>query len=132
MPHSRNPMIRVLRTSISALVVFLLSAAPAFAQSSSNCQQEQDSGILQNPLNACSLIELLEAVLAGVVRIGALFLVLAFVWIGFQFAAAQGNDEKLSKARSALMWTVIGAAILLGAEVIKDLIVGTVSSVTPQ
>lgn len=88
-------------------------------------------GLFDNPLKAKSLTELLMSVLQGVVRIAGVFLVLAFVYVGFQFAVAQGNTEKLTKAREALLWTVVGAAILLGAEGIAVVIGSTASSLAP-
>lgn len=85
---------------------------------------------LVNPLgNIDSLEELLAAVLRAIVRIGAMILVLVLVWVGFLFVMAQGNEEKLRTARSALMWTVIGGLILLGAEAVAQIITSTVSSI---
>lgn len=85
---------------------------------------------LLNPLgNIDSLEELLAAVLKAIVRVGAMILVLVLVWVGFLFVMAQGNEEKLRTARSALMWTVIGGLILLGAEAVAQIITSTVSSI---
>jgi hypothetical protein len=50
------------------------------------------------------------------------------VYVGFQFVAAQGNEEKLRTARNALIWTIIGGAVLLGAEVIMRVIQATANS----
>ena len=38
--------------------------------------------------------------------------VIIIIWIGVQFLTANGNPEKISKARTALLWTVIGLAII--------------------
>jgi hypothetical protein len=81
---------------------------------------------LKNPLNNIdSLPDFLNAILHAVVQIGSIILVLALVYTGFLFVAAQGNQEKISAARSALMWTVIGGLILLGAEAIGLVIQAT-------
>jgi hypothetical protein len=86
---------------------------------------------LQNPLkNINSLGELVNAILAAVVKIGGIVLVLALVYVGFLFVAAQGNEEKIRNARSALMWTVIGGLILLGATAISAVITATVGGLT--
>jgi hypothetical protein len=50
------------------------------------------------------------------------------VYVGFLFVAAQGNEEKIRSARSALVWTVIGGLILLGAKAIALVIEQTVST----
>jgi hypothetical protein len=96
-------------------------------------QQAADAkpGVFDNPLEADSLMELLLTVIRGIVRIASIFLVLAFVFIGFQFAAAQGKPEAISKARNMLLWTAIGAAILLGAEGIAAIIDATARSLAP-
>ncbi len=77
---------------------------------------------LENPLNADSLEDLLLALVQGVVRIGAIALLVFLVYVGFQFVAAQGNEEKLRDARTALIWTIVGGVILLGAEMIVGII----------
>jgi hypothetical protein len=68
------------------------------------------------------------AILDGVVLIGSIFLTLMIVYVGFLFVAAQGNEEKIRSARSALVWTVIGGLILLGAKAIALVIEQTVST----
>jgi hypothetical protein len=84
---------------------------------------------LVNPLNGISdLPSLLKVVLSAVVKLGSIFLVVAFIWIGFLFVAAQGNPKKLQAARAALIWTVIGGLILLGAQGISDVIQSTANS----
>ena len=84
---------------------------------------------LTNPLNNIdSLPELLTAILKGVVEIGAIFLTVMIVYVGFLFVAARGNEEKISSARSALVWTVVGGLILLGAQAISLVIQETVKT----
>lgn len=97
----------------------------------SNEYREEARGLFDNPLQSGSLIELFGKILQAVVRIAAVLLIFAFVWVGFQFAAAQGNTEKLSKARMALLWTVVGAAIILGAEGIAMIIGATAATLAP-
>lgn len=87
------------------------------------------SGGLVNPLNGvCSLGDFLKAILAGVVQIGTIILIMMLVYVGFLFVAARGNAEKLQSAKSALVWTVIGGLILLGATSIQLVIEGTVNA----
>lgn len=86
-------------------------------------------GGLVNPLNGVSTLpEFLKAILAGVVQIGTIILIMMLVYVGFLFVAARGNAEKLQSAKSALVWTVIGGLILLGATSIQLVIEGTVNS----
>lgn len=75
---------------------------------------------LVNPLKDIdSLDKLLLAFLDKVViPLGLIFLTLMIVYVGFLFVMAQGKDEKLQAARSALVWTIVGGLILLGSKAI--------------
>lgn len=88
---------------------------------------------LVNPLGGNdgvrSLPELVESLLRIVLTVGTPLVALAIIYTGFQFIAAQGNPEALSKARKSLVVVIIGAAILLGAYVIAEAIVGTINAV---
>ena len=49
----------------------------------------------------------------------AFFLILS----GFMFVAAQGNKEKLKTARTMLLWTLVGSAIVIGAKPIAEMVI---------
>lgn len=84
---------------------------------------------LINPLKGiCSIQDFLVAILNFVVQLGTIALIVMLVYVGFLFVVAQGNEEKLKNAKSALMWTVIGGLILLGAQAIAMAIQATVGS----
>jgi len=83
---------------------------------------------LQNPLKVDSLTDLLKLVLDAVVKLGTIALTLAIIWVGFMFVMARGNEEKIRTARSALVWTIIGGLILLGAQAIGLVIQSTVNT----
>ena len=80
------------------------------------------TGKLVNPLKVDNVEDLLNLVLAAAVRIGTIILILALIWVGFLFVAARGNPEKLSTAKAALFWTLIGGLILLGAQGIASIV----------
>ncbi len=81
-----------------------------------------EAGGIDNPLiNIDSFPELIKEILEKiVVPIGAVIAALAIVYSGFLFVTAQGNTEKLTKARSAFVWAVIGGLILLGSWAISE------------
>ena len=56
-------------------------------------------------------------------------LVLAVIYAGFLFVKAQGNSGELEIAKNALLYTVIGGALLLGAFVIATAIKQTVNDI---
>lgn len=83
---------------------------------------------LMNPLKVDSLEELLALVLSAIVRIGTIILTLMLIWVGFLFIKARGNPTEISAARKALLWTIIGGLILLGAEAIGQVIKATANT----
>ncbi len=84
------------------------------------------SGKLCNPINAKSINEVIKKILEAVIKIGIPIIALAIVYSGFLFVSARGKPEKLKEAKSALLYTLIGAAILLGSWAIAQLISETV------
>ncbi|MDQ1299923.1 MAG: hypothetical protein QG636_591 [Patescibacteria group bacterium] len=90
-----------------------------------------ESGGLVNPLKeVCSLDDFLKAILGGIIDIGTIILIMMLVYVGFLFVAARGNAEKIQSAKSALVWTVIGGLILLGAKSIQMVITETVKTLS--
>lgn len=85
-------------------------------------------GTIKNPLNICSIPELINLILGLVVDIGLPVVALAIIYVGFLFVSARGNESKLSEAKTAFFWTVVGAGIVLGAFVISAAIQGTIDN----
>ncbi|TSC61096.1 MAG: hypothetical protein G01um101448_873 [Parcubacteria group bacterium Gr01-1014_48] len=56
--------------------------------------------------------------------------VVFWLFVGFKFVAAQGNSEKLTEARSALLWALVGTAIVAGAQTLKIVIEGTINQLS--
>lgn len=83
---------------------------------------------LVNPLKVDSIEGLLDLIIEAAIRIGTIILVLALIWVGFLFVAARGNPEKLSTARTAFIWTIIGGLILLGAKGLSEVIQSTATN----
>jgi hypothetical protein len=81
--------------------------------------------------NSSCLEDFLMGILKFIIRIGTIVVILMMVYVGFKFVAAQGNESKLSEAKSMLMWTVIGALILLGAQAIAIGIKETAQALSP-
>lgn len=84
---------------------------------------------LTNPLKADSLEEFFKAIVDFIVRLGVLVVVVMVVIVGFMFVTARGNPEKISQARAALLWTLVGAVILIGASIIAEAIRATVEAI---
>lgn len=87
---------------------------------------------IPNPTNAGSnLIDVLTTVLQKVVMpIAAVAVTLWIIWAGFTFLMAQGKPAEIQKAQQRLLWSLIGAGILLGAAGISKVVVATVDLLT--
>ena len=87
------------------------------------------SGRICNPLSTTSTIpDLIRNILQDALKIGIPVVALAIIYCGFLFVSARGNSEKLTKAKDALLWTLIGAAILLGSWAIANMISSTITA----
>lgn len=87
---------------------------------------------IENPLSSeiDSIPKFIQAVIKIVLTVGVPIVVLAIIYTGFLFVQAQGNSEKLTKAKDSLLYTLIGAALLLGAFVIAQAIGATVEEIS--
>ncbi|MFC1756892.1 TrbC/VirB2 family protein [Patescibacteria group bacterium] len=81
------------------------------------------TGGLQSPLGNQTISGLVGSIAGIVTTIGGVVAVIFIIYSGFLFVSSRGNEEKLKKAKATFMWTVIGVAILLGANVIADAVV---------
>lgn len=88
-------------------------------------------GKICNPLGKTDTVPgFIQTILEGMLKIGIPIIALAVVYCGFLFVFARGNTEKVTKAKEALTYTLIGAAILLGSWAIAEMISATVTSLS--
>ncbi len=83
-------------------------------------------GTLCNPTNVDDLTTFVKKILDIVLTIGIPIVALAIIYSGFLFVQARGNSEALTKAKKTLVYTLVGAAILLGAWILAQAIGDTV------
>ena len=87
----------------------------------------EGDAIFFNPLGRTNdFYALIEKILGVLVQIGLPILVLFIVYAGFKFVTARGNEAEVTKAKDALFWAVIGGAVLLGAQLIAQVINATI------
>jgi hypothetical protein len=86
----------------------------------------------QNPLGngTNSLEAFLNKLLDVVILIGSIAVVFSIIIAGLKYVTAHGDEGKISSAHTQLTWTVVGAAILLGAKVIAMVIQNTVRALS--
>ena len=81
-----------------------------------------------NPFKQETIPELIETIVKEIlVPVGTAVAVVMIIYAGFLYVTAGGNETQIKKAHDALLWAVIGAAILLGAYIISQAIQGTIS-----
>lgn len=128
-------MIKTMKLNKIKILAFVLAFAvlltPMFiinADTNIKICDPKTSDRLCNPINANNINDVVKKFLEGALKIGIPFIALAIIYSGFLFVLARGNAEALGKAKSTFMYTLIGAAILLGAWAIAKLISETVLS----
>lgn len=129
---------------LTAIVILLTANTVVFAQSTVTGGASSQTGgkastvignsgnggpipVLSNPLKFKTLEGLISGLVKIALQLGSMIAVLALVWVGFLFIVAQGNDSKITAAKNALWWVIIGIAILFGAQLIMEIIKGTLS-----
>lgn len=106
---------------ILLLYIFLLPISTLQAVVTCDPKVKICNQIDQNDLNT-----FIKTLLEGILKIGIPILALAIIFCGFMFVEARGKPEKITKAKDALFYTLIGGAILLGAWALSILISETI------
>ncbi len=85
---------------------------------------------LMNPLGNTTIQQFFLNIIKVLLVFAVPIIVFFIIYAGFQYVTARGNTEKISKATSALTWALVGGVIILGAELILQVIQGTVNQIT--
>ena len=85
---------------------------------------------IQNPLQAQSIAQLFTSIIEIVMVFAIPIIVFFIVYAGFMYVTARGNVEKIQTAHKALLYAIIGALLIIGANVLIQVVTGTVQSVT--
>lgn len=110
------------------IIVFFVLFSPLFILAAPSGTPGSSS---LNPLGGTkTLKDLVLNVIKLFIQIAIPVTALAIVYIGFWFVSAQGNPGEINKAKEALMWTLAGFAILIGAGAIVDMIQTTVTGLS--
>lgn len=121
-------------TSVFSVFLFLLlPLAKIFAEINnppSPVSQKASKTTIDNPLGSSDINVLLTNVMNIVAVVGGIVLVIFIIYSGYKFVTAQGKPEKISEAKDMFWATIIGGAILLGADVIANVVVNTIYTTT--
>ena len=89
------------------------------------------AAIFDNPLNLNTIPELIRALLQIAVTIALPVVTIFIVYAGFLFVSARGNEQQITKAKSILTWSIVGAILIIGAWVFAVAIVQFFKTLTP-
>jgi hypothetical protein len=87
-----------------------------------------DSTQMCNPTSVSSIPELIKTILTGVLKISIPIITLAIIYAGFLFVSSQGDSNKITTAKNAFFYTVVGAGVLLGSWGLAQLASDTILS----
>ena len=68
---------------------------------------------LPNPLKFTSWPALIGAIASFIFYIALSVAVIMFIWAGILFLTSRGNEQQITKAKSAFTWAVIGLILAL-------------------
>ncbi len=83
---------------------------------------------LENPLSNTTITGLLLDILDVIMIFAIPLIVFMIIYAGFLYVTAQGNEGKIEQARKALTYAIIGGVIILMADIILEVIQGTVDA----
>jgi hypothetical protein len=89
---------------------------------------DSSASTIKNPLKSDSVTGILTDILSLVFKVGIIVVVFFIIFSGFKFVTARGNEGEISKAKDMFFATVIGGAILLGADIIATVVYNTVNT----
>jgi len=118
---------KILAQVLASVAMFVLMAAtlPLRVDSMSSASTDYPSPIA----GVSNIDDLIVKVLGVIVQLGAVLVVIFYIWAGFKYVSARGNPGKISEANTILLQTTIGAFMILGAKAIALAIQGTVTDV---
>lgn len=119
-----NKYMKFFNKTLLFIFMFVLPVV-SFAQSGNVIKKPSK---IDNWLGVKNLNDFIKLFLEGAIKIGIPIVALGIIYSGFLFVMAQGNSEKLSTAKNAFIYSLIGGAILLGSWSLVQLISDTVSA----
>jgi hypothetical protein len=128
--------------SISVILLGLFTvcftfSTPAYAAvdattnpGASGYTQNESTTRLQNPLGdkIPDIPTLITKIIDIVIQFSYIVVACFLIWSGFKFVTAQGNESKISSAKSTFYWTIVGALIVMGAQTLSAMFKATLEN----
>jgi len=84
--------------------------------------QSNDLICLENPLKYDNVNDIINAIASLLATIAIPLSILIIIWGGIQIMTAGGSEERLKQGKKAIMWAVIGFAIVTLARFLVGLV----------
>ena len=107
--------------------LFALTIYPLFSWAQTTPLTDE---YIHNPATRAgnNLMSLLITILQRVVMpVAAVVVVMWIIYAGFKYLTAQGKPKEIEEAHQRLLWSLIGAGILLGAAGIAEVVKNTIN-----
>lgn len=109
-------MLKLIPKNFSLFFLFILTILaiswPLF-RIQADLPPAEEPTTIPNPLTAETFTELIDSIAGWIVIIAIPLATLGFLWAGFLFMTAGGNEERVKKAKNTLIWVAVGLAICL-------------------
>ena len=120
-------MKKLILATFGVLLISLMIASPVLAQptappATTSTSSGNGNFEIQNPINATSISALIDEVANFIFLTGLVLAPVMILVAAFYFLTAAGNQERVTKARQILMWTLIGLAVLYMSNILIDVI----------
>ena len=83
---------------------------------------------LDNPLTSDSILCFIDDIIGALTYLAIPIIVLFIIVSGFKFVTAGGNESDLQDAKQMALYTLVGAAIILGADLISSVLINTATN----
>lgn len=85
---------------------------------------------IKNPLKDNDVYALLKNLMDLVAIVGGIVLTFLIIYSGYKYVISKGDPGKIKEAKDMFFACIIGGAILLGADIIANVVVNTVKCTT--
>lgn len=123
----------LLTLAISPLIVLAQNPPQTLPTTVGNPAQTVPTKIpisIPNPVGSInSLSDLFYKIVNFVVSLSYVVIAFFLLLAGFKFVTAQGSEDKLTDAKNTFKYTVIGAILIIGAQVIVDVVKGIITQI---
>lgn len=106
------------------LIIFASLLLPKVARGQ-GCDSSEE---LCNPLQVDTVTGFLGELVDAITYLSIPVVVFFIIYSGFLFVTAGGDTGKIETAKKTALYTVVGAAVILGADLLSDVLMNTASN----